>query len=395
MHTASQTGYNLLHVAPLSILTTKISIHFVTFCTANMDLNPDLVPFAGYISDDSDFYGKSASVPYHCICACLQPPAGTPKSRRKLEARSKKTSSKQLAQHWNRDQAAHPTASMTITSSNIVDQTLYNRLEGIPTARQLDETVDEFLKRLPPRTTFTGDWIWVTCPILKGKGKAAESRHAPELEVSPEQMMNRARALLSQFAAEKERLVSANPNSIQSTITRKLGPLRERLKEDILDLAVVSGVTNGKWMLFPKPEDVNRVWKLVAEAVVDGRLGDTAKVAPADPPNPFGAAQKQQASHLICVYTRDFSDLDDVRRVLEELIELGLAPRAADGAIYYKADAYTYLDIDSSNSYGLKASLYSSKDIIGLSKTTKQPPSSKRKQQTLTSMLGDSKKRKT
>lgn len=148
-------------------------------------------------------------------------------------------------------------------------------------------------------------------------------------------------------------------------------------------------------MLFPKPEDVNGVWKLVAEAVTDGRLGDTAKVAPADPPDHFSTAQKQQANHLICVYTKDFSDLDDVRRVLEELIELGLAPRAADGAIYYKTDAYTYLDIDSSNSYGLKASLYSSKDIIGLSKTTKPAPSSKRKQQTLTNMLGDSKKRKT
>lgn len=232
------------------------------------------------------------------------------------------------------------------------------------------------------------------CPILKGKGKAAELRHAPESEELPEQLMYRARGLLSQFAAEKERLVSANLSSTQSTITRKLGPLREQLKEDILDLAVASGVTNGKWMLFPKPEDVNRVWKIVAEAVVDGRLGDTAKVAPADPPEPFGAAQKQQASHLICVYTKDFSDLNDVRRVLEELIELGLAPRAADGAIYYKTDAYTYLNIDSSNSYGLKASLYSSKDIAGLSKTTAGIPS-KRKQQTLTTMLGDGKKRKT
>ncbi|KAG9699930.1 DUF1917-domain-containing protein, partial [Aureobasidium melanogenum] len=339
-------------------------------------MNLDLVPFAGYISDDSDFYG-------------------TTKPRKKLESRSKKTTTKQLVQRWDRDRATHPAASISVASSDTVERTLYNRLEGVSTARQLNETVDEFLKRLPPRTTITSNWIWVTCPILKGKGKAAEPIHAPELEESPEEMMGRARALLSQFAAEKERLVSAHENSTQSTITRKSGPLRERLREDILDLAVSSGITNGKWMLFPKPEDVNRVWKLVAEAVVDGRLGDTAKVAPADPPDLFSAIQKQKASHLVCVYTSDFSDLEDVRRVLEELIELGLAPRAADGAIYYKTDVYTYLDIDSSNSYGLKASLYSSKDIIGLSKTTKQAHSSKRKQQTLTSMLGDSKKRKT
>lgn len=205
--------------------------------------------------------------------------------------------------------------------------------------------------------------------------------------------MHRAHALLSQFAAEKEKIIGANPHSTQSTITKKLGPLREQLKEDILGFALGSGVITGKWMLFPKPKDVNRVWRLVAEAVIDGKLGDTAKVAPADPPDRFSAATKQQASHLICIYTRDFSDLDDVRRVLEGLMELGLAPRPADGAVYYKTDVYTHLNIDSSNSYGLKASLYSSKDIIGLSKTTEQPHRSK--QQSLTSMSGNSKRRKT
>ncbi|KAI4785601.1 hypothetical protein E4T44_14073 [Aureobasidium sp. EXF-8845] len=148
-------------------------------------------------------------------------------------------------------------------------------------------------------------------------------------------------------------------------------------------------------MLFPSPADVNRVWRLVAEAVVDGRLGDTAKVAPADPPNPFVPAPKKQTSHLIY-----FSDLEDVKRVLEELIELGLAPRnASDGAIYYKADAYIYLGLDALNPYGLKASLYSSKDIMNLSKTAKGKSSvtvpAKRKQQTLTTMLGVGKRRKT
>lgn len=217
-----------------------------------MDL--DLVPLAGYISDDSDFYGKLASAP-NWLCICLQSHTGTLKTRKKLESRSKKTTTKQLVQRWTRDRAAHPTASISLTASDTVEQTLHNRLEGVSTARQLTETVDEFLERLPPRTTITSDWIWVTCPILKGKGKAAESRHIPELEESPEQMMGRARALLSQFAAEKERLISANSNSTQSTITRKLGPLRERLKEDILDLAVASGVTSGKVQLLPLAGD--------------------------------------------------------------------------------------------------------------------------------------------
>ncbi|KAI5206294.1 hypothetical protein AUEXF2481DRAFT_76060 [Aureobasidium subglaciale EXF-2481] len=341
--------------------------------------DPEFVPFAGYISDDSDFHGTS-------------------KMRNMLEVCSKSVSTEQLVTQWNETKAAYPVATSTLM--NAVPEILYNRLEGMLTARQLTETVDEFLKRLPPSTTVTENWIWIACPIIKGKGKVIESRHAPESEESPQQMAERATALLSQFAAEKERVSDANLGFDQSTITRKLGPLRDQLKEEILDLAVASGVINGKWMLFPSPEDVNRMWKLVAEAVVDGRLGDTAKVAPAGPPNPFaGGSQKKQSSHLICVYTKDFSDLDDVLRALEELVELGLAPRnASDGAIYYKADVYTYLNIDSSNPYGLRASLYSSKEIVGLSKQTKgkdQPSaarSTKRKQQTLS--FGDVKKRK-
>jgi hypothetical protein len=166
--------------------------------------------------------------------------------RKKFQARSDKTSTKQLVQRWNEDQAAHPIAPRSITSTESVPQTFYNRLEGVSTARQLTETVDDFLKRLPPRTTFNASWIWITCPILQGKGRRAESRHHPELEESPAQLMDRANALLSQFAAEKERVASAHPDSAQSSITRKLGPLREQLKEDILDLAVASGVTNGK-----------------------------------------------------------------------------------------------------------------------------------------------------
>ncbi|KAI5209898.1 DUF1917-domain-containing protein [Aureobasidium subglaciale] len=330
----------------------------------------ELVPFAGYISDDSDFHGTS-------------------KTRENLVAHSKSVSAKQLVTQWNETKAAYLVA--TPTSMSAVHEILYNRLEGVLTARQLTETVDEFLKRLPPRTTVTGNWIWITCPIIKGKGKVTEYRHAPESEESPQQMAECANALLSQFAAEMERVTDANLGSAQSTITRKLGPLRDQLKEDILDLAVASGVTNGKWMLFPSPDSVNRIWKLVAEAVVDGKLGDTAKVAPADPPDPFaGGSSKKQPSHLICVYTKDFSDLNDVRRVLEGLVELGLAPRnASDGAIYYKADVYTFLNIDSSNPYGLRASLYSSKDTVGLSKPTrgKEQPSTagsnKRKHQTL------------
>ena len=121
-------------------------------------------------------------------------------------------------------------------------------------------------------------------------------------------------------------------------------------------------------MLFPKADEVNRTWKTVAQAVVDGRLGNTAKIATADPPNIFAlSGQRPESGRLICIYTKNFSDLDDVRRVLNVLVELGLASRPGQGnAIYYKCDFYTYLGLDSNNKYGMKASLYSSKDLLGM-----------------------------
>jgi hypothetical protein len=35
-------------------------------------------------------------------------------------------------------------------------------------------------------------------------------------------------------------------------------------------------------MLFPRTEDVTRVWKVIVDAVINGRLGPSAKVAPDD-----------------------------------------------------------------------------------------------------------------
>lgn len=125
-------------------------------------------------------------------------------------------------------------------------------------------------------------------------------------------------------------------------------------------------------MLFPKEDDVTRVWRTVCDAVIDDTLGTTAKVATADP-----TSTKEE--RLICVYTQDFSNLEDVRRVLDEMVDLGLAPREGRG-IYYKCDAYTYLGIESDNPFKLRASLYSSKDLLSMSKPAKGPSSTATKE---------------
>lgn len=112
------------------------------------------------------------------------------------------------------------------------------------------------------------------------------------------------------------------------TLTRKVTSLRKQVELDILAAAKKTGCTSGKWMLFPLPENVNPVWALVAEGTMAQELGRGAKVA-------TDAGQGDRVPRLLCVYTEDFSEKGDVKRVLERLVRMGLVDRTGQG-IYYK-----------------------------------------------------------
>lgn len=81
-------------------------------------------------------------------------------------------------------------------------------------------------------------------------------------------------------------------------------------------------------MLFCSVFQVNEVWETVAKATANNELGIGAKVAPR-------STTDKRTDRLICVYTADFSDTKDVKRVAEKLKQLGLI-QARDRAIYYK-----------------------------------------------------------
>lgn len=172
--------------------------------------------------------------------------------------------------------------------------------------------------------------------------------------------MNAAETLLETFSEEKSEIERSMAGKPKGSITRKLTPLRKTLEDDLLALAKDKSFTSGKWMLFPYPEDVNRQWAIVAEATVNRELGTAAKVAPDN-------GKGDRVPRLICVYTKDFSDMDDVKRVLGRLMELGLVKKKGgpQEGIYYKVDALTELGIKSGNEWGLKASLYASRDLLG------------------------------
>jgi len=126
-------------------------------------------------------------------------------------------------------------------------------------------------------------------------------------------------------------------------------------------------------MLFPYAPDINAIWSLIARSTALNELGIAAKVAPDN--------GDDRSPRLMCIYTIDFTDMEDVTRVLRKLKDLGLV-ETKGRPIYYKCDAYTHLGINSGNEWGIKASLYSSADLL------------KPKEQTLDTFFNYKKKKK-
>lgn len=160
---------------------------------------------------------------------------------------------------------------------------------------------------------------------------------------------------ISQVCAEHAK----KPKKTQTpaALTRELTKHRVDLERSLFALARETGVVSGKWMLFISPAKVDEVWGVVAEATAKGELGFGAKVATAAAGD--GGSTK---TRLICIYTKDYEDRADVERVLRKMAELELVD--LDGRpIYYKCDAYTHLDIKGGNVWGLRASMYSSRDF--------------------------------
>lgn len=100
----------------------------------------------------------------------------------------------------------------------------------------------------------------------------------------------------------------------------------------------------GKWLLFFDESVIDEHWARIAAAVRSGKLGISAKVATGmghlvdsgfDPRN-----------RVVCVYTLDFRDRQDVRKVREGLRKLGY-----DQPIRYKTDQATRDGLYGDDSY--------------------------------------------
>ena len=93
---------------------------------------------------------------------------------------------------------------------------------------------------------------------------------------------------------------------------------------------------SGKWLIFVPAMKVDEVWAKIKRATEEGKLGGSSKVATAKPISLPSQKAKHPEIRVICVYTYDWADEVDVRRIREELRRLGITWK-----IPYKADEDT------------------------------------------------------
>jgi hypothetical protein len=118
---------------------------------------------------------------------------------------------------------------------------------------------------------------------------------------------------------------------------------RQPAVADLDGLARQFNVLEGKWMVFAHTRHVDFWWSQIATATHAGMLGISAKVSPRD----------DSGSHVICVYTRDYTDEADVFKVRQGLHQLGVKEH-----IGYKPDIYTHCRVYKGNYWRIPPTRY-------------------------------------
>lgn len=136
---------------------------------------------------------------------------------------------------------------------------LYNVYEGLPCARQLSETVDEFLQRLPPATTQQSillPWIFIANPYIPNNRKQVLPSQAPAADLiteappEPESDVRRFREMGTALLEELTRLKQHNERKYAgqpaTTVTREIDVRKTQIVQKILDAAQETHVRSGK-----------------------------------------------------------------------------------------------------------------------------------------------------
>jgi hypothetical protein len=139
-----------------------------------------------------------------------------------------------------------------------------------------------------------------------------------------------------------KRIKEISPNDINWKAPSK------SIRDQIDQLAVSSGYLSGKWLVFSTTESIDTLWCTIAKEVAGGTLGISCKVSPR------AVEGDPEQSHVICIYTENYQDKEDVMRARMSL-------RARHGCrqvLTYKPDIYTELGVYAKNPWGIKPKKY-------------------------------------
>lgn len=101
---------------------------------------------------------------------------------------------------------------------------------------------------------------------------------------------------------------------------------------------------SGKWLIFEYIDKVDDLWETIKKATEEGLLGPSSKSSTAK----INPNAKDNETLVICVFTEDFNDKEDVKRIEQNLRNLGIQ----NTFIYkldkdvgkYSKDGFTNLD---------------------------------------------------
>lgn len=92
---------------------------------------------------------------------------------------------------------------------------------------------------------------------------------------------------------------------------------------------------SGKWLIFLNDEQESFMWNMICESLSHGELAQCCYKAKMALRPRFNEVFKENRK-VVCVYTRDFNDKDQVRDCLKVLRSLGF-----NDVMYYKTDNQT------------------------------------------------------
>lgn len=137
------------------------------------------------------------------------------------------------------------------------EATLYNPYEGTDCGRQLGETVEQFLQRLPPATTpqtFKAPWIYIANPFRKaptqvcveGVKKEVNDEGPPDENSDWAQFVVLAGNLLQELTGIRHEIEKNKAGQDKGQITKAVNVQKDLIIRKILDTAVDLHCTSGK-----------------------------------------------------------------------------------------------------------------------------------------------------